>query len=696
MRTRKRLAGMVAALLGFVLLPAVSGAMPVPDVLQLHMDEPLWDGTPNEVVDSSGMGHHGTIVGDPTIAPGYFQRAGSFDGNDKVNCGSASTLVPTNQISMEAWIKPDPVGTWGADRIILARNNSYYFEITADKRIRSLVYFPDSPAHSGWLYGSDLSTYGDEWLHVVTTYDGTVATGNHAIWVNGQQVGVQDAGVHNIKTRVPLQETHIGSVDGGRFFKGQLDEVGIYSSVLTEQEIKAHYNTAPLPDILDLRMNELKWTGAADEVTDYSGWNHHGSAVGNAAPTAGYVERGGAFDGVSDWVDCGTDNSLVPGSAAITIDAWIKPNWDKWVQSGTIATREHSYYLQVEPDGRPAFLCYSQSGGNKWIYGPDLRDYDDEWIHIAGTWDGTTERLYVNGETQPGWSGALAGTGFRDFDDPTQVGCMKGNRDFVGAIDEVGIFSRTLSEREIQLRAATAPSLVPDLLDLQMNEAAWSGAPNEVLDTSGWNHHGQAVGNAQVVDSGHSLLGGCGSFGGTSDYVDCGYDATDPIVPKGREITIDAWIKPDFSSAWTEDGGIVVKERTYYFQVQKDGRLAAILYNPPGGSWLYGPDMHDYAGEWVHVAVTCDGTYDRLWVNGETMPGWSILSKGGLFYDDGNPTQIGSMKGSRDFRGLIDNVGIYSRALSREEIRARAMVPEPATIGLLGAALLALARRRKR
>jgi len=135
------------------LLATTVCAVPVPDILQLHMDEPLWDGTAGEVVDTSGMAHHGTAVGDATTTlGGYFRRAGTFDRispYDYVNCGTALSLIPDSQISVEAWVRPASISTWSFPGCIVGRSGCYYLEVAPDKRIRSYQYFTSGT--SGWL-----------------------------------------------------------------------------------------------------------------------------------------------------------------------------------------------------------------------------------------------------------------------------------------------------------------------------------------------------------------------------------------------------------------------------------------------------------------------------------------------------------------------------------------------------------------
>jgi uncharacterized delta-60 repeat protein len=75
-------------------------------ILFMHMDEILWDGTVDEVVDSSTYDSHGTgINGATTVTEGKYGRAGSFDGADDY----VSTPLNIDQggskaYTFEAWV----------------------------------------------------------------------------------------------------------------------------------------------------------------------------------------------------------------------------------------------------------------------------------------------------------------------------------------------------------------------------------------------------------------------------------------------------------------------------------------------------------------------------------------------------------------------------------------------------------------
>jgi hypothetical protein len=67
---------------------------------------------------------------------------------------------------------------------------------------------------------------------------------------------------------------------------------------------------------------------------------------------------------------------------------------------------------------------------------------------------------------------------------------------------------------------------------------------------------------------------------------------------------------------------------------------------------------------WTHLAVTYDGAMLRLFVNGKLV---REGSRHGKLLAGSGPLRIGGTPG-RHFRGQIDDVRIYDRALSRDEL----------------------------
>jgi hypothetical protein len=132
-------------------------------------------------------------------------------------------------------------------------------------------------------------------------------------------------------------------------------------------------------------------------------------------------------------------------------------------------------------------------------------------------------------------------------------------------------------------------------------------------------------------------------------------------------LTIEAWVYPTAAlSGWTD---VVMKERSG----------GASYYLVAGSEWDRAVGGLNIAGErmvisgvavplntWTHLTTTYDGAYQRLYVNGSLM---ASRTQSGAISTAPGPLRIGgnSIWGEY-FRGMIDDVRIYSRALSGSEI----------------------------
>ncbi len=191
-----------------------------------------------------------------------------------------------------------------------------------------------------------------------------------------------------------------------------------------------------------------------------------------------------------------------------------------------------------------------------------------------------------------------------------------------------------------------------------------------VLDTSGNNLHGRLVGDANVYadpDRGNVL-----HLDGEGDWVDCGADLRFDITD---EITICAWIKVSkFDKgrqaiiangvAATIWWGLQLNETTDTIEFSWDGARTAGV--DLCADLVAHTSVND--GKWHHVSGVYDGRRINLYVDGERDAALPTLVFPSISTPTG-PVLIGKRAGlPREWNGLIDDVRIYNRAMSEEEI----------------------------
>ncbi len=156
------------------------------------------------------------------------------------------------------------------------------------------------------------------------------------------------------------------------------------------------------------------------------------------------------FDGTDDKVDCGNDTSLQINGKLITLEAWIYPTaWKTNVFDGNVINKEYNtsnygYMLRVGAGGKLNFAI----GDGTWreITTSSILSLNT-WQHIAGTYDGTKMRVYLNGAAVDSLSIA---TNITKTNSTNLVigGHSTYTRYFQGRIDEVRIWNacRTIKE----------------------------------------------------------------------------------------------------------------------------------------------------------------------------------------------------------------------------------------------------------
>jgi hypothetical protein len=202
------------------------------------------------------------------------------------------------------------------------------------------------------------------------------------------------------------------------------------------------------------------WTldeGSGTQVADGSGNGNNGVISGGVSWVPGVAGSALSFDGASGQVKV-ADNTVLEPPSTVTVSAWIKQagspgDYRYIVAKGANGCIAASYGLYSGPNGGLEFYV-SQHHGSVYARSPDAgqRVWDGNWHLAVGTYDGSTVQLYVDGievGTGTSWPGSLEYLlpNSNDFYIGNYPGCA--DHEFLGAIDDVMVWNRTLGAGEI-------------------------------------------------------------------------------------------------------------------------------------------------------------------------------------------------------------------------------------------------------
>ena len=171
---------------------------------------------------------------------------------------------------------------------------------------------------------------------------------------------------------------------------------------------------------------------------------HNGSLQNGATYAPGIVGTSFSLDGVDDYVDLG---AWTPG-ATWTCEAWINASSTnagrKMILGGANSCRDWGIVVN---DGELGEVS-RPPGGCSQIFGSGVMVVTGTWYHVVGTCDGTTAKIYVNGQLR---NAGTVESSYTAYEGGMRIGgeaCCTGDN-FAGLVDEVTLYSRALTDAEV-------------------------------------------------------------------------------------------------------------------------------------------------------------------------------------------------------------------------------------------------------
>src|SRR6266542_1224121 len=632
-----------------------------------------WKGDGN-LTDTVGTAN-GTLEGNAAFSPGLVGQAFSFDGDhDGVLIGNPASLQLQN-FTIEAWIKRANTNQASLDvftdgTIFGYGTGGYVFAVLDDGR---LVL-----GKVGFSAIDSTATIRDRnWHHVaVTKAAGTVKFYVDAI---GEAGPPYDPGFE-FTSGAQIGAVQWGTQVGASFL-GDIDEISVYNRALSDSEVGSIFNASsagkclpvPQPQCVQSPSCLVSWWKGDGNGNDATG-AYNSTFMNGITFTDGEVGQAFNFNGTDSQVSFGNTVGNFETND-FTIDLWIRTTatrLESLIEKYPICGNSSEWYIRIDGGRLGAEMMSDDLADDHSVLVSQGSINDGVFHHVAYVRRARNIAFYIDGVLDSSSDSAGGVTRINNATD-LKVGrsvCVgiDGTSPFTGQLDEISIFTRALSDSEIQAIYAAgsagkcAPVPQPQCVQPPSGLVSWWKGDGNATDATGSNN-GALGGNATFAPG---LDGQAFSFDGDKDGVTVG----NPASLQLQSFTIEAWIKrasTNLASLDVFQAGSVFGYgyAGYDFVVTDDGRLA--LGKVGISAVASTRSIKDL--NWHHVAVTKAAGSVKFYVDsvGEAAPA----------YDPGFEFTSGAQIGSRQwestqpsasFLGLIDEVSVYNRALSVSEI----------------------------
>ena len=598
-------------------------------------------------------------LGTPGAVEGGWDTAASFGSTNTDYVITNPVNFPTTALTVEFWMNSSTPGTVSAPFSYATSDGENEFLISHFNGQFNLFVNDNTGSIGPTGIATGVTAYDGEWHHIVVAwqssdgalslykdgaleFSGTLQTGN-PLSSGGSLVLAQE------------QDAVGGGLDPAQRFIGALDEVAVYGTVLTDDDVAAHYASSQLRHTNIISGNGIDGVQIINSAS--VGNTIQGNIIG--LDITGTVDLGNSRNGVL----INSSFNIVGGtnSAARNI---ISGNQSFGVALDSGAARNNQVlgnYIGTDESGN---LNRGNSSAGVFINGGS--------DNVIGA---------------PNAGNVISGNGNRGV-----VVAQSGARGNVVQSNIIGLdaagsapLGNAVYGVHLQNASATIGGDGPgegNVISANFNdgihiEGVGNGLPDGIV--SWWRADGDATdfvgGNDGTISNGAGFAAGQNGQGFDFDAPIGGANEDRIEIPDDPSLdltllTIEAWIKvdslPTGGSSVIVGKGVTASSDNYELLVNENQELQFFSYNA-GFHGVTATGSGITLGQFHHVAATVDGSTVRLYVDGQLV---HEQAQAAPLVPNNGPLLIGTLEPhfANRFDGVIDELAIYNRPLSGGEI----------------------------
>lgn len=434
-----------------------------------------------------------------------------------------------------------------------------------------------------------------------------------------------------------------------------------------------------------------------ENANDESGNANHGTIYNNAllttdrfdAPNCAYQ-----FDGVNQYIQFPDQDYLsINTTGKLSVSVWMRcdtldfpdtqgDGYVNWMGKSTASN--HEWFFRIYNGNHSTYFsritCHAFNMAGTTSASAHVQETitQREWNHYVFVYDKTLNLicLYKNGVLENTNSTTFSNLTIGNGSAPLRIGTQAFSSYFKGAIDDIRIYNRVLNVSEISA-LYNEPST--------RGMVAYYPFNGNANDESINNNHGIKYNDPILTADRFGIENGAYKFNGLNQFIEASDQDYLSISETGK-LSVSVWMSCDtldFPSTTTEYpyvhwmGKGITNNHEWTFRIYnknsyRPNRTSAYAFNLSGGLGS-GASVQEAlsVGQWIHYVAVYDFSNDTIlfYKNGVYRKGTTFYYEGDIIPGNGTaPLRIGHRDGSNFFKGNIDDIRIYNKRLSPEEI----------------------------